>query len=99
MDPLALVLIVAAVTSRRLLDRLAHHEGHVVGRPHLVDRARVYVWIFAIAGIVDGGDAARLILMAVLVTAWGARLTFNFARKGGYTRHGGLPLGRSCAVA
>ena len=23
--------------------------------------------------------------MAVLVTAWGARLTFNFARKGGYT--------------
>ena len=45
----------------------------------------VYVWIFAIAGIVDGSDAARLIVMAVLVTAWGARLTFNFARKGGYT--------------
>lgn len=23
--------------------------------------------------------------MAVLVTLWGARLTYNFARKGGYT--------------
>lgn len=31
------------------------------------------------------GDATRLIVMAVLVTAWGARLTFNFARKGGYS--------------
>ncbi len=28
---------------------------------------------------------ARLVLMALLVTAWAARLTFNFARKGGYT--------------
>ena len=28
----------------------------------------------------------RLDFIAVLVTAWGARLTFNFARKGGYRR-------------
>ncbi len=28
---------------------------------------------------------ARLNLMAALTTAWGLRLTFNFARKGGYT--------------
>jgi len=42
----------------------------------------VYVWIFAgAAGLADG----RLDVMAVLVTLWGARLTFNFARKGGYT--------------
>jgi steroid 5-alpha reductase family enzyme len=41
----------------------------------------VYVWIFAIgAGLSD----ARLDVMAGLVTLWGARLTFNFARKGGY---------------
>jgi steroid 5-alpha reductase family enzyme len=41
----------------------------------------VYVWIFAgFAGLTN----ARLDLMAVLVTLWGARLTFNFARKGGY---------------
>lgn len=45
----------------------------------------VYVWIFAVAGLLDAGDATRLVVMAVLVTAWGIRLTFNFARKGGYT--------------
>lgn len=43
-----------------------------------------YVWVFAVAGAFD----ARLVLMAVLVTAWGIRLTFNYARKGGY-RPGG----------
>lgn len=41
----------------------------------------VYLWVFAaFAGLQD----ARLNAMAVLVTLWGARLTFNFARKGGY---------------
>lgn len=39
-----------------------------------------YVWILA-AG---GGFHPRLVLMAVLVSAWGTRLTFNFWRKGGY---------------
>jgi steroid 5-alpha reductase family enzyme len=41
-----------------------------------------YVWVFAaFAGL----DDPRLDVMAGLVTIWGARLTFNFARKGGYT--------------
>jgi steroid 5-alpha reductase family enzyme len=41
----------------------------------------VYVWVFAgAAGLAD----ARLDVMAIIVTIWGARLTFNFARKGGY---------------
>jgi steroid 5-alpha reductase family enzyme len=41
-----------------------------------------YVWIFAaFAGLTN----VRLDLMAVVVTLWGARLTFNFARKGGYS--------------
>ena len=39
-----------------------------------------YVWVVA----VRGGLTPRLIVMAVLVTLWGARLTFNFARKGAY---------------
>ncbi|MCC3281885.1 DUF1295 domain-containing protein [Arthrobacter caoxuetaonis] len=43
-----------------------------------------YVWVFAAA---SGWDA-RLVLMAVLVSLWGARLTFNFARKGGYAPGG-----------
>ncbi|PTL75863.1 DUF1295 domain-containing protein [Vitiosangium sp. GDMCC 1.1324] len=41
----------------------------------------VYAWIFALWG---DRPNPRLVLMAVLATLWGARLTFNFARKGGY---------------
>jgi steroid 5-alpha reductase family enzyme len=45
----------------------------------------VYIWIFAgAAGFAD----LRLDLMAVAVTLWGARLTFNFSRKGGYAPGG-----------
>jgi len=45
----------------------------------------VYVgWFASQAGFAD----ARLNIMFVLVTAWGIRLTFNFARKGGYTPGG-----------
>jgi steroid 5-alpha reductase family enzyme len=45
----------------------------------------VYVWVFA--GAAGLGDA-RLNVIAVLVTLWGIRLTFNFARKGGYAPGG-----------
>lgn len=40
-----------------------------------------YVWMVT----VETGFEARLVLMALLVTAWGLRLTFNFSRKGGYS--------------
>jgi steroid 5-alpha reductase family enzyme len=43
----------------------------------------VYLWVFA----ARAGDS-RAILVAVLVTVWGARLTFNFARRGGYVPGG-----------
>lgn len=43
-----------------------------------------YAWWFAYAS----GFAARPVLMAALATAWGARLTYNFARKGGYAKGG-----------
>lgn len=39
-----------------------------------------YLWV--IAG--KGGFSPRLLVMASLVTLWGIRLTFNFARKGAY---------------
>jgi len=45
----------------------------------------VYAWVFA--GGANFTDA-RLNLLASLITLWAARLTFNFARKGGY-RPGG----------
>ncbi len=41
----------------------------------------VYAWTTAY----KGGFNERQVLMAGLVTLWGLRLTFNFARKGGYT--------------
>ena len=41
----------------------------------------IYVWMIAI----KGGMTPRLVTMAVLATLWGARLTFNFARKGAYS--------------
>lgn len=40
----------------------------------------VYSWIIA----VKGGMHTRLVVMAVLATLWGLRLSFNFARKGAY---------------
>ncbi len=42
----------------------------------------IYVWVFAVKANLDN---ARLDVMAALITVWGARLTFNFARKGGYS--------------
>lgn len=40
-----------------------------------------YAWVVT----VKGGFHPRLIVMAVLITLWGIRLTFNFARKGAYS--------------
>ena len=40
-----------------------------------------YVWIIA----ANGGMKARLVIYALIVTAWGIRLTVNFARKGAYS--------------
>jgi len=82
MSPLALVVLIAlAVCLLAWLLSLATHDHSWVDRLWSIVPV-VYVWVFAVdAGLAD----ARLTVMAVLVTLWGARLTFNFARKGGYT--------------
>src|ERR1700684_581025 len=41
----------------------------------------VYLWVFASFAHLSN---TRLDVMAIVVTVWGARLTYNFARKGGY---------------
>lgn len=41
----------------------------------------IYVWVVAIKGNMN----PRLVIMAVLATIWGARLTYNFAKKGAYS--------------
>jgi steroid 5-alpha reductase family enzyme len=85
MDPLVLVLIVAGIAAAFCwITSLITHETSWIDRLWSIVPV-VYVWIFAGAALTSGVDATRLIVMAVLVTAWGARLTFNFARKGGYT--------------
>ncbi|MCR2819784.1 DUF1295 domain-containing protein [Microbacterium sp. zg.Y1090] len=85
MDPVLLVLLLAAVTSAAcwILSLVTKDTSWVDRIWSIVPIA--YTWIFAIAVITSGGDAARSVLMAALVTLWGARLTFNFARKGGYS--------------
>ena len=55
-----------------------------------VDRLRpvcppIYCLLVAVAA---DFDSARLNLMTVLVVLWGARLTFNYARKGGFRKGG-----------
>lgn len=85
MEPLSLVVIAAAAASA-----LCWVLSLATGDTSWVDRAWsivpvAYLWIFAGGALASGANAGRLVLMALLVTAWGARLTFNFARKGGYT--------------
>ena len=85
MSPLTLVLVVAgAVCAFCWIASLVTKDTSWVDRVWSVVPV-VYAWIFAVWALVDGLDAVRLVVMAILVTAWGARLTFNFARKGGYT--------------
>jgi len=40
-----------------------------------------YVWYFTLASEMDN----RMVVMATLVTIWGSRLTYNFARRGGFS--------------
>ena len=85
MSALTLVVVVAGVTCAMCwVASLITKDTSWVDRIWSIVPV-VYVWIFASSVITSGQDSARLILMAVLVTLWGIRLTFNFARKGGYT--------------
>jgi steroid 5-alpha reductase family enzyme len=82
MAPLIVVLLVAAaVCAFCWIASLISHDNSWVDRLWSIVPV-VYVWIFAgFAGFAD----LRLDVMAVLALLWGARLTFNFARKGGYS--------------
>jgi len=82
MSPLGIVLIIFGVSCA-----FAWIASLVSGDTSWVDREWsivpiLYVWVFALAADLK---STRLDLMAVLVTLWGLRLTFNFARKGGYS--------------
>ena len=40
-----------------------------------------YVWYFTI----ESGYDPRMVLMSIVATIWGVRLSYNFGRKGGYS--------------
>ena len=59
--------------------------GEITGNNSQVDKIWsllpiAYCWIIAVKGDMH----PRLVVMAVLATIWGLRLTYNFARKGAY---------------
>lgn len=59
--------------------------GEITGNNSQVDKVWsllpiAYCWIIA----AKGGMHPRLVVLAVLVTFWGIRLTYNFAKKGAY---------------
>ena len=72
MDPLLVVLIVAGVAAAFCwITSLVTNETSWIDRLWSIVPV-IYVWIFAVAALVAGVDATRLIVMALLVTAWGA---------------------------
>lgn len=85
MDALIVCLwICAAVCASTWIASLVSGEHSWVDRIWSVVPV-VYVGVFAAeAGFAD----TRLNVLAVLVLLWGARLTFNFARRGGYAPGG-----------
>ncbi len=81
MTPLIVVVITSAAGCA-----FAWIASHVTADTSWVDRMWsivpvIYVWEFAGAAHLH---SARLNVMGVVVTIWGVRLTYNFARKGGY---------------
>ncbi|MEI6883926.1 MAG: DUF1295 domain-containing protein [Bacteroidota bacterium] len=74
-----LMIIVAAVIAFSFI------TGELTGNNSQVDKLWsilpiVYTWMVT----VYGGYSPRLLLMSVLVTLWGVRLTINFGMKGAY---------------
>ena len=80
-NPLPSILSITAITVS-----LSFLFGLITGDYSWTDRLWstmpvVFAWIYA----AHGGFALPLLVATILVTLWGARLTFNFARRGGYT--------------
>ena len=90
MNPLVLsVWVLAGVCLTVWVTSLATREHSWVDRIWSIIPIRLR---WRLRGAADFDDV-RLNVMLVLVMLWGARLTFNFARKGGYApRRRGLPL-------
>ena len=81
MSPLSVaVASCAAIAAACWMLSIVTREHAWVDRVWSLAPIAYVAWFFASADRFD----ARLLLMTLLVGAWGARLTYNFARKGGY---------------
>ncbi len=81
-SPLTICLIIAGVVCLFVwIASIATRDSSWVDRTWSI-LPPVYVWVFTISA---GFSDLRLNVMAVITTLWGARLTYNFARKGGYS--------------
>ncbi|MBR4772682.1 MAG: DUF1295 domain-containing protein, partial [Bacteroidales bacterium] len=81
MDALRTLLIIAGCSAA-----FCFIVGEATGNNSQMDKLWsllpiAYTWIIA----AKGGMSPRLVVMAVLATVWGIRLTYNFARKGAYS--------------
>lgn len=82
MEPLTIVVLIASVASAACwIASLITKDNSWVDRLWSILPA-AYIVVFAWAA---GFSDVRLNVMAVIAVLWGARLTFNFARKGGYS--------------
>lgn len=79
-EALNMLIIIAAVVVAYcfIAGELTHNNSQVDKLWSLIPI--VYAWVITVYGDFN----PRLILMSVLVTLWGARLTYNFAMKGAY---------------
>lgn len=80
LETLWILLIIAGASALFcfVVGELAHNNSQMDKLWSLLPE--VYLWVIA----ARGDWSPRLVLMAVLATLWGIRLTFNFARKGAY---------------
>ncbi|PKK95526.1 MAG: hypothetical protein CVV60_00855 [Tenericutes bacterium HGW-Tenericutes-5] len=81
LDTLQILIIVCAVSMA-----YCFIVGEITGNNSQMDKLWsilpiVYAWII----VVKSGMNLRLIIMAILITIWGVRLTLNFAKKGAYS--------------
>ncbi len=85
MSPLAVAVVACAALAALCWSlSLWTREYSWVDRVWSLAPVGYVAWFAAQTGFTD----PRLVLMTLLAAAWGARLTFNFARKGGYARGG-----------
>jgi steroid 5-alpha reductase family enzyme len=86
MDSLLLQAILgcAAVAVACWLLSVVTHEHSWVDRAWSIAPVGYVAWFWLASDLAD----RRLAIMTVLVALWGGRLTYNFARKGGYAKGG-----------